>query len=1112
MMREDDIRREMRKYTLAEDGEVLAMLQQGKRVSSAHREAARQQAVLWIEAMRARKSTGVMDIFMAEYGLSNAEGIALMCLAEALLRVPDPQTIDALIEDKIAPSNWSSHLGRSSSPLVNASTWGLLLTGRLLDDDRPLAGILHGLIKRVGEPVIRAAVKRAMRELGAQFVLGQTIDEAMENGREARKAGYSYSYDMLGEAAQTADDALGFFHAYADAIEKLSHHAQSTDIRENPGISIKLSALFERYELTQKDRVMKTLVPRVLLLAQMAKRANMGLNIDAEEAARLELSMDVIEAVLADSSLAGWDGFGIVVQAYGKRARFVIDWFYTLAKRDDRRVMLRLVKGAYWDTEIKLAQVEGLQGFPVFTSKQATDVSYAENAAHLLSLSEVIYPQFATHNAHSVAMIKALAGDFQGYEFQRLHGMGDALYGVVQETGSLRCRIYAPVGVHEDLLAYLVRRLLENGANSSFVHQILDHATPVHEVAADPYENLPKSLSARILHPRELFTPRKNSQGFDLSDCDDLAKIDSARAGFAQKQWRVESKIVGTLSTGEILPINSPATDEAVGSVRMAGVEDCATALKAATVWQASTEERAKILCKAADLYEKNFGEVFAILAREAGKTPLDALAEIREAVDFLRFYAEMAQEYHAAPKGIFCCISPWNFPLAIFTGQIAAALAAGNGVVAKPAETTSIMASRAVDWLYEAGVPHSVLQLLLGRGTVVGTALSKAPEIAGVCFTGSTATAQTINRHQAEYAQPGAGLIAETGGLNAMIVDSTALPEQAVRDIVISAFQSAGQRCSACRVLFVQDDVADKMLKMLFGAVDALQIGNPWDFSTDVGPVIDATAQKNITDWVAQQREKGRVLKDVQIPSRGNFVSPTVIALDSLSELEQEIFGPVLHVIRYHADDLEGVIAAINATGYGLTFGMHSRIDDRVDRACQTVRAGNIYINRNQIGAVVGSQPFGGQGLSGTGPKAGGPLYLSRFYQRPEVPALPKEARLPGPTGESNLWSRRPRGKILCLGPTDEEAEEQARIVRAEGCEALLAPGAVAMRLQDEPDIVAAVYWGNDARAYRKALAEREGAIIPWIVEQNFSSFCWLERHICVDTTASGGNTELLV
>lgn len=1106
----EQIRAEMRQYTLARDEDLIVNLLKESPISASQRAAALHQAELWVRRLRDSGGSGLMDVFMAEYGLSNEEGVALMCLAEALLRVPDSSTMDALIEDKIVGSNWASHLGQSTSPLVNASTWALMLTGRVLDEDRPVAGVLHGLIKRLGEPVTRAAVNQAMRELGEQFVLGESISEAIDRGKRFREQGYLYSYDMLGEAALTAADAAHYFRAYLDAIRALADADANPDIRRRPGISIKLSALHERYEETQRARVMAELVPRVLDIALAARNAQLSLAVDAEEAARLELSMDIIQAVLANPALAGWDGFGIVVQAYGKRSRYVIDWFYQLAERLDRRVMLRLVKGAYWDTEIKRAQTDGLTGFPVFLNKSATDISYLENAAHLLKLTDRIYPQFATHNAHTVALIRELAGHNAAFEFQKLHGMGDALYEQVQKSGDYVCRIYAPVGEHEDLLAYLVRRLLENGANSSFVNQLLDEKVPIKEVIADPYEKYQPGTNTITL-PENLYGTRKNSRGFDLSNRADIEQLEQMRAQFKNKLFEATSLTYVETSGDDWIDVHNPASREKIGRVAYASTLQAQAAVTNARLWDSETELRAAVLEKAADLFEANTGEILALLCREAGKTLADGIAELREAVDFLRYYAAQARLHQAGPRGTFLCISPWNFPLAIFTGQVAAALAAGNAVLAKPAESTCLIAHRTVQWLHEAGVPTQCLQLVLGTGTTVGSALSSHPDIDGVCFTGSTATAKLINTAMASNADPAAPLIAETGGLNAMIVDSTALPEQAVTDIVASAFQSAGQRCSALRLLCVQEDIADRVLDMLNGAMDALVIGDPWQFATDIGPLIDQTARDNIANTISEASKKHRILKTLSVPTTGHFLSPCVIELDAIEQLQQEVFGPVLHVYRYQATQLDAVIQRINHAGYGLTFGMHSRINHHVDLAIDGIRAGNIYINRNQIGAVVGSQPFGGEGLSGTGPKAGGPLYLHRFYRKLELKDLPRRQLMPGPTGESNEWTIHPRGVVLCIGPSGEQAKSQAEIVRTSGCEARICAGLKPIELAKQADIDMVVYWGTDAAPYRQALANREGPIIPLVVDHQFEPYCWLERHVCIDTTASGGNVELL-
>lgn len=1104
----------------------------------------------FVEAIRNDSKPGLMEVFLAEYGLSTDEGIALMCLAEALLRVPDASTIDALIEDKIAPSAWGEHLGKSSSSLVNASTWALLLTGKVLQDGKGMASILKSAVKRVGEPVIRAAVSRAMRELGAQFVLGETIEAAVSRGKKRETQGYTFSYDMLGEAALTAHDAQDYFDAYAGAIASLAGECRSDDIRQNPGISIKLSALHPRYEEGQNERVMRELTATTLTLAKQARDAGMGLNIDAEEADRLELSLDVIEAVLASPELAGWDGFGVVVQAYGKRAGPVIDWLYALAERLDRKIMVRLVKGAYWDTEVKRAQVEGLQGFPVFTQKSATDISYISCARKLLNLTDRIYPQFATHNAHSVAAIFEMGADPTSYEFQRLHGMGEALHDAVLKKNQTRCRIYAPVGAHEDLLAYLVRRLLENGANSSFVNQIVDESVPPATVAADPMDSYVPGRK-RVTLPRDLFAPeRANSTGWDCNDRADVADIKAARAPFKAHQWQVAPLLVSPAVSGDAVEVRNPADhSDLVGTAQFCAPAAVESAISAATPWAADAATRAAALLKAADLYEENFGELFAALTREAGKTTLDAIAELREAVDFLRYYAARASELSQPARGVFTCISPWNFPLAIFTGQIAAALAAGNGVLAKPAESTTITAVLATRMLHKAGVPVAALQLLPGLGADVGRALSAHPAIDGVCFTGSTGTAQAINRAMAQTMSPTAPLIAETGGLNAMIVDSTALPEQAIRDVVDSAFRSAGQRCSALRVLYLQDDIADVFLKMLYGAMEELVTGDPWDFATDLGPVIDAKAQEGIMAHVDAARAQGRILREQTRPDAGTFVAPTVIEIGKIAQLDHEIFGPILHVIRYQAQDLQRVIDDINATGYGLTFGIHTRIDDRVADVTSKLNVGNIYVNRNQIGAVVGSQPFGGEGLSGTGPKAGGPDYVERFTlpKRSEggsgggadadvkdiqraldgltLSRVPESSTsLPGPTGESNVNAIFGRGKVICAGPGREMALQQAQIAQGAGCavvcvaDGLAAGEGVAgtltvQALSTLSGIDAVVFSGDDAtlKAYRVALAERAGKLIPLLADDDLSKRLRMERHICIDTTAAGGNATLL-
>ncbi|MDC0661480.1 bifunctional proline dehydrogenase/L-glutamate gamma-semialdehyde dehydrogenase PutA [Marinobacter sp. SS21] len=1192
----NECRNAIRDDYLADEHKVIHELIAGAQLSQAERAAISARAADLVRSVRANARPTIMEKFLAEYGLTTKEGVALMCLAEALLRVPDNMTIHALIEDKITSGNWGAHLGKASSSLINSTTLALLMTSNLLkDSERHSVGdTLRKLIKRLGEPVVRTVAARAMKEMGRQFVLGRDIDEAQAQAKGNMARGYTYSYDMLGEAARTDADARRYHRAYADAIGRLAS-ACTGDVRKNPGISVKLSALHARYEYGQKDRVMTELVPRALELARMARAANMGFNIDAEEADRLDLSLDVIEAVLADPELAGWDGFGVVVQAFGKRASHVLDWLYALSEQLDRRIMVRLVKGAYWDAEIKRAQVMGLAGFPVFTRKACSDVSYLTCAKKLLAMTDRIYPQFATHNAHSVSAILELAKGRDCYEFQRLHGMGESLHDQVIRESGVPCRIYAPVGAHRDLLAYLVRRLLENGANSSFVNQIVDTRITPEDIARDPIDAVmalgDAIASSAIVRPAELFgAHRRNAKGWDITDPITVAAIEQGRGTFRRHRWKggpvLAAEPVGT----EVQVIRNPADpDDLVGHVVQASPADIETAIVAARegfqTWsRMSAEERAQRLRKVGDLFEAHADELFALATREAGKSLLDAIAEIREAVDFAHFYANegIRNQGSGEARGILCCISPWNFPLAIFAGQVLAGLAAGNVVLAKPAEQTALIAARAVELMHEAGIPKSAIQLLPGTGATVGAALTSDPRIAGVCFTGSTATAQRISRVMADKLAPDAPLVAETGGLNAMIVDSTALPEQVVRDVLASSFQSAGQRCSALRMLYVQQDIADHLLEMLFGAMDELAVGNPWLLSTDVGPVIDQAARDRIVAHCERFARRDRVLKQVPVPETGLFVAPTVIRVDGIAELEEEIFGPVLHVATFEARELDTVIDDINAKGYGLTFGIHSRVDHRVARVTRRIQVGNTYVNRNQIGAIVGSQPFGGEGLSGTGPKAGGPHYVRRFLTapfralaaEPEAvvvkagrlqtlidslagrPALPAASRaevlrpifgevpvaldataedMPGPTGELNRLSNHARGVILCLGPTAESALAQAAMALSQGNQVVvIAPGCGRFVAQAakaglpvvggegllEPEALATAT-GFAAvvseaehellKQYRVALARREGALLPLITEPALAQRFVLERHLCVDTTAAGGNASLI-
>ncbi|WP_374557846.1 bifunctional proline dehydrogenase/L-glutamate gamma-semialdehyde dehydrogenase PutA [Thermomonas sp.] len=1011
-----------------EANHVRELLEQA-RLPAADRDAAQAVAADLVRRVRARaRNQGVVEAFMRQYDLGSEEGVLLMCVAEALLRIPDQGTADALIRDKLGDANWRRHLGQSESVLVNASTWGLMLTGKLVDlaDDtkRDVHGAFQRLVGRAGEPVIRLAVRQAMKIMGHQFVLGRTIDEALARSRKGEGANYRYSFDMLGEGALTTKDALRYQDAYRGAIHAIGrdyapHRAAGADaVFGAPSISVKLSALHPRYEHAKRARVLDELGGRLLELAQLAKQYDIGLTIDAEETDRLELSLDLVFQVLADTSLQGWNGFGIVVQAYQKRAPFVIDHIVHMAGRLGRRIPVRLVKGAYWDAEVKRAQVEGQAGYPLFTRKQNTDVSYLANARRLLDAGDAVYPMFATHNAQTIATVHRMARAMRGrrdFEFQKLHGMGDDLYAEVIPADRLDvpCRVYAPVGSHEDLLPYLVRRLLENGANSSFVNRITDESIPVEELIRDPVDFV--SSLEHIPHPRiplpvglyrDQHQLRDNSMGINLANDDALRDLAAAMNNAGAGRWTAAPLVPGAQAAGEMIAVTNPADRrEVVGHWRPADAATVERALANAVAaqpgWDATPAgSRAAILEHAADLLEARMPAYMAMCTKEAGKTLADGIAEVREAVDFLRYYALQAREHFApialpgptgeanqlqlAGRGVFACISPWNFPLAIFLGQIAAALAAGNTVIAKPAEQTNLIGFAAVQLLHEAGIPQDVLQYVPGDGATVGAALTRDPRVAGVCFTGSTETARLINRALAgREAGPIATLIAETGGQNAMIADSSSLPEQVVKDAMGSAFTSAGQRCSAARVLLVQDDIADKVIGMLAGAMAELTVGDPGLPSTDVGPVIDEDAKAILVAHAARMDAEAKPIAKATLGAgteHGTFFAPAAWELSSISALDREKFGPALHVVRWQADQLDAVVDAINATGYGLTLGIHSRIDATIDRIVARAKVGNIYVNRNQIGAVVGVQPFGGQGLSGTGPKAGGPHYLPRF------------------------------------------------------------------------------------------------------------------------------------
>lgn len=1117
--------------------EVIPRLLEQARLTPEQSDAAYQLAYKLAEKLRTQKSAsgraGMVQGLLQEFSLSSSEGVALMCLAEALLRIPDKATRDALIRDKISSGNWHAHLGQSPSLFVNAATWGLLLTGKLVSthNESQLSSSLNRIIGKSGEPLIRKGVDMAMRLMGEQFVTGETISEALANAHKQEDKGFRYSYDMLGEAALTEGDAQRYLFSYQQAIHAIGKASNGRGIYEGPGISIKLSALHPRYSRSQYDRIMNELYPRLLELALLARQYDIGLNIDAEEADRLEISLDLLEKLCFEPRLANWNGIGFVVQAYQKRCPYVIDYLIDLAHRSQHRLMIRLVKGAYWDSEIKRAQIDGLEGYPVYTRKVYTDISYLACARKLLAVPEAIYPQFATHNAHTLSAVYYLAGQnyYPGqYEFQCLHGMGEPLYYQVvgkHADGKLQrpCRIYAPVGTHETLLAYLVRRLLENGANTSFVNRIADSTISIDELIADPVKAIEAQSAAegemgkphpKIPLPRNLYgSVRSNSNGLDLSNEQRLASLSSALLSSVSQNWSAEPLIDGELSSdGTVVKVYNPADErDCIGEVRQATEQDAEQAVNSAVnfapIWFATPpQQRAELLNRTASLMENQLQPLIGLLVREAGKTFNNAIAEVREAVDFLRYYAELVQndfsnETHR-PLGPVVCISPWNFPLAIFTGQVAAALAAGNTVLAKPAEQTPLIAAQAILLMHQAGIPVGAVQLLPGKGEVIGAKLVSDSRIRGVMFTGSTAVAQILQRNIAGHLDSfghTTPLIAETGGLNAMIVDSSALTEQVVSDVIASAFDSAGQRCSALRMLCLQEEIADRTLTMLKGAMTECRMGNPDCLSTDIGPVIDDEAKNNIEKHIEEMRAKGRPVYQSAFGEtsfsglweKGTFIKPTLIELESFDELDKEIFGPVLHVVRYQREDLPKLIEQVNAAGYGLTMGIHTRIDETITQITERAEVGNLYVNRNIVGAVVGVQPFGGEGLSGTGPKAGGPLYLYRLLShRPEdalskallrsdktrlIDSTTKDTLLQplhhfkqwatqqsktqlatlcdsyaeyshvgtvrllnGPTGERNSYTLLPRHRVLCLNYNDVDALNQLAGALASGCKVL--------------------------------------------------------------------------
>jgi len=995
-----------------DDKALVKQLLAGTRLDEAAEQRIDTLASGYIHDMRtAPAGLGGVEDFMREFGLTTREGLALMVLAEALLRVPDSTTADKLIEDKLAAAKFDESEGpKSDTWLVSASSWALGITSRLLHPGDTPKSILSSLVKRMGMPAVRTATRKAMRLLGHQFVLGETISKALDRAKAQEAKGYRYSYDMLGEGARTEADARRYFKSYADAIHAIGKAAGKKALPDRPGISVKLSALHPRYEAVNGERARNELVPKLVELAELARGYDLNFTVDAEEADRLEISLDIIAVLLAHPVTEGWSGFGLAVQAYQKRGVAVIDWLVAAARQNNRKLMVRLVKGAYWDTEIKHAQEQGVAGYPVFTRKAATDLSYLACAKKMLEARDVLYPQFATHNALTVAQIMELAGTRDGFEFQRLHGMGESLFKSITERDGYPCRIYAPVGGHKDLLAYLVRRLLENGANSSFVTIVGDSSVPVAQLLRRPADILVQgdhATNRSIPLPPDLYgSGRRNSAGLELGCAKDRAWLTGGIAKTTLPAVKARPLVPGLTVTGPETEILSPVDGKTqAGSVIMAGASQVDHAFSAAfagfKTWsRRPVEERAAALDKMADLMEADFNRLMAILCAEGGKTLPDGIAEIREAVDFCRYYAAEARglfgagrlmpgptgeedRYRFRGRGVFVCISPWNFPLAIFLGQVCAALVAGNTVIAKPAEQTPLVAHEAVKMLHQAGVPEDALVFMPGDGAV-GAALTGHAKVAGVAFTGSTETAWAINRTLADKRGPIVPLIAETGGINAMIVDATALPEQVCDDVMMSAFRSAGQRCSALRLLFVQSDVADSLLAMLEGAARELSLGDPKLPATDIGPVIDAEARDGILAHVQEMKQSQTLRYAGTVPegelSGGTWVAPHIIELDKPEALKREVFGPVLHVVRYEAKDMEGVLDAIEATGFGLTLGVHSRIDATVKRVVDRLSVGNIYVNRNTIGAVVGTQPFGGSGLSGTGPKAGGPNYLSRF------------------------------------------------------------------------------------------------------------------------------------
>lgn len=1168
-----DLKADFHSAYLADEAGCLDTLRALTRLSVADRESITRASIQLIETCRKTAGHGeLFDVFLQEYGLSTDEGVTLMRLAEALIRTPDDSTAHILLRDKLADRDWKSHEGNSTSGLVNFSTGGMALSAAWIKKTGGSAAA--NLLAKMGDVVLHKGVTAAMGVMSGHFVLGRDIRHALQKSKPYEKNGFAFSYDMLGEAAHTLKDAERYHQNYHNAITEIAKTASNYDSVESaPGISVKLSALHPRYEYTQREACVPALIKSVKAMALIAKAANVGLTIDAEEAERLEISLLIAEALIQDKDLAGWDGFTMVVQAYQRRAPLVIETLITLARNARQKIAIRLVKGAYWDMEIKRAQEMGLSSYPVFTRKENTDVSYLACARLLLDNPDIVYPQFATHNAATAAAVIHMAGRQRNYEFQRLHGMGEVLHLELMKQTGRRSRIYAPVGAYRDLLPYLVRRLLENGANSSFVNQFLDEEVEPADMARDPIEHSlsnPTIQHPAISNPRDLFGgERLSAIGIDTTQAITVDKLKALCA--AQQPIRAKSIINGREIKGLREVIRNPANrQDIVGDAQSISQGDLKKAFAAAKTskWKTkfSPQKRSDCLLKAADRLEADMDALMALCVREAGKTWGDARDEVREAVDFCRYYAQQAlkPEFETRePLGTIACISPWNFPLAIFLGQVTASLAAGNAVICKPAEQTPLIAYRAVKILHDSGVPPHALHLAIGSGAEIGAALVASKDIDGICFTGSTTTAKRIAATLAETNRPLTPLIAETGGLNAMIVDSTALLEQAVSDVVASSFQSAGQRCSACRLVCLQEDIADDFIDMLAGSIDVLNVGNPDLLTTDVGPVINQDALDMLTAYSELARDRWTVAGEFKPDAlnhdanlNGFFFNPIAFEIPSVDQMDDEKFGPILHITRFKSSEIDALVTQINALGYGLTMGLHTRIDGRVERITALAEVGNLYVNRNQIGAVVGVQPFGGDRLSGTGPKAGGPLYMKRLSRR----AAPQSAShsntptqelemghtimtpiaLPGPTGEENRLSYHPRGVLAIIGATDIEllkrqifravatgnsvvisTPEMNETQRKNVLQDLISGGAPVdlVRFSNsenrfdviDEDIQGVIADGPEREYVAKRLCLRRGVILPILSIHDDIERYVIERTRTVNTTAAGGNASLL-